>query len=173
MEEDWIDAYWVLFDCLWALECAVIQRYVDLRRQSGVLGTNDFGADTDETLEQLYHTRTSFIISIFHVTGPMMPLPALLDSLALTLLDWNDDLDSFLSRQDSLLVRRSQSDLSREANASSNNVRLLGRQTPEPLTMVDMWLSNLHILSRPCWPLQGGFQSESLTMNNSVSGGRA
>jgi len=104
MEEDWIDAYWVLFDCLWAVECAVIQRYVDLRRQTGVLGSNNFGADTDETLEQLYHTRTSLIISIFHVTGPMTPPPALLDSLALTLLDWNDDLDSFLSRQDSLLV---------------------------------------------------------------------
>jgi hypothetical protein len=106
MEEDWIDAYWVLFDCLWAVECAVIQRYVDLRRQTGVLGPSQVGPDTDETLEQLYHTRTSLIISIFHVTGPMTPLPALLDSLALTLLDWNDDLESFLSRQDSLLVRR-------------------------------------------------------------------
>lgn len=105
MEEDWIDAYWVLFDCLWAVECAIIQRYVDLRRQTGVLGSNTPGADTDETLEQLYHTRTSLIISIFHVTGPMTPLPALLESLALTLLEWNDDLDSFLSRQDSLLVR--------------------------------------------------------------------
>lgn len=107
MEEDWIHAYWVLFDCLWALECAVTQRYVDLRRQTGVFGSNQFAADTDETLEQLWHTRTSLIISIFHVTGPMTPTPALLESLAITLLDWNDDLDSFLSRQDSLLVSRS------------------------------------------------------------------
>jgi hypothetical protein len=110
MEEDWIDAYWVLFDCLWAVECAVTQRYVDLRRQTGVLGSNRIGADMDETLEQLYHTRTSLIISIFHVTGPMTPAPALLDSLALTLLEWDDDLDSFLSRQESLLVGGSESD---------------------------------------------------------------
>lgn len=106
MEEDWIDAYWVLFDCLWAVECAVTQRYVDLRRQTGVLGSNQFAVDTDEALEQLWHTRTSLIISIFHVTGPMTPMPALLESLAITLLDWNDDLDSFLSRQDSLFVSK-------------------------------------------------------------------
>ncbi|KAF2878309.1 hypothetical protein BDV95DRAFT_18220 [Massariosphaeria phaeospora] len=106
MEEDWIDAYWVLFDCLWAVECAVTQRHVDLRRQTGVLGSNQFGADTDETLELLFQTRTSLIISIFHVTAPMTPTPALLDSLAITLLDWSEDLDSFLSRQDSLLQQR-------------------------------------------------------------------
>lgn len=104
MEEDWIDAYWVLFDCLWAVECAVTQRYVDLRRQTGVSSPDLIGADTDEILENLYQTRTSLIISIFHITGPMTPLPELLDSLALTLLDWNQDLDSFLTRQDSLLV---------------------------------------------------------------------
>jgi len=104
MEEDWIYAYWVLYDCLWAVECAVTQRYVDLRRQTGVLGSIQPTIDTDEILEQLWHTRTSLIISIFHVTGPMTPTPALLESLAVTLLDWNEDLDSFLSRQDSLLV---------------------------------------------------------------------
>ncbi|KAF2463644.1 uncharacterized protein BDR25DRAFT_319849 [Lindgomyces ingoldianus] len=103
MEEDWIDAYWVLFDCLWAVESALTQRYVDLRRQSGVVGSHQFVIDTDETLEQLYQTRTSLIISIFHVTGPMTPTPHLLDSLSITLLDWNEDFDSFLSRQDSLL----------------------------------------------------------------------
>ncbi|KAF2261628.1 hypothetical protein CC78DRAFT_343557 [Lojkania enalia] len=106
MEEDWINAYWVLFDCLWAVECAVTQRYVDLHRQTGVISFNQIGADTDETLEQLSHTRTSLIISIFHITGPMTPAPALLDSLAITLLDWDEDLDSFLSRQDSLLQQR-------------------------------------------------------------------
>ncbi|KAJ4289755.1 hypothetical protein N0V90_011085 [Kalmusia sp. IMI 367209] len=105
MEEDWIDAYWVLQDCLWAVECAVTQRYVDLRRQTGVFGSSH-AVDTDEILEQLWHTRTSLVISIFHVTGPMTPTPALLDSLAITLLDWNDDLDSFLSRQDSLLAQQ-------------------------------------------------------------------
>ncbi|KAF2180176.1 hypothetical protein K469DRAFT_639939 [Zopfia rhizophila CBS 207.26] len=107
MEEDWIDAYWVLFDCLWAVESAVTQRYVDLRRQSGVAGSNQFGPDTDETLEQLYHTRTSLITTVFHITGPMTPPPSLLDSLAITLLDWSEDLDSFLTRQDSLLQQRS------------------------------------------------------------------
>lgn len=104
MEEDWIDAFWVLFDCLWAVECAVIQRHVDLRRQAGVLGSSEISPDTDETLEQLWHSRTSLIISIFHITGPMEPTPALLDALAITLLEWNDDIDSFLSRQDSLTV---------------------------------------------------------------------
>lgn len=104
MEEDWIDAYWVLFDTLWAVECAVTQRYVDIRRQTGVFGFNQIGVDTDETLEQLYQTRASLIISIFRVIGPMTPTPALLDSLAITLLDWSEDLDSFLSRQDSLIV---------------------------------------------------------------------
>ncbi|KAF1997213.1 hypothetical protein P154DRAFT_296300 [Amniculicola lignicola CBS 123094] len=103
MEEDWIDAYWVLFDCLWAVECAITQRYVDMQRQFGVMGSTHFGVDTDEMLEQLQQSRTSLIVSTFHITGPMTPPPSLLDSLALTLLDWNDDLDSFLSRQDSLV----------------------------------------------------------------------
>jgi hypothetical protein len=105
MEEDWINAYWVLYDCLWAVESAVTQRYVDLRRQTGVFGSSNYGVDTDEILEQLYHTRTCFIISVFHqISGPMVPTAALLESLATTLLDWNEDLDSFLSRQDSLVV---------------------------------------------------------------------
>jgi hypothetical protein len=104
MEEDWMDAYWVLFDVLWAVECAITQRYVDLRRQIGVLDYDQLGIHTDETLEQLDQTRTSLIISIFRITGPMTPVPALLDSLAITLLDWSGDLDSFLSRQDSLVV---------------------------------------------------------------------
>jgi hypothetical protein len=106
MEEDWMDAYWVLFDCLWAVECAVTQRYVDLRRQTGVGVTSQINTDTDEILEQLYQTRTSLIVSVFHVTGPMTPPPSLLDSLALTLIDWDEDLDSFLSTQNSLLVSR-------------------------------------------------------------------
>jgi hypothetical protein len=104
MEEDWIEAYWVLFDCLWAVESAVTQRYVDLRRQTSVSVYNNIGTDTDEILDQLYQTRTSLIISIFHVTGPMTPSPPLLESLANTLLDWNDDLDSFFSQQVSDLV---------------------------------------------------------------------
>lgn len=104
MEEDWMDAYWVLFDTLWAVECAITQRYVDIHRQAGAIGCSQPGIDTDETLEQLSQTRTSLIISIFRVTGPMTPTPALLDSLAITLLDWSEDLDNFLSRQDSLIV---------------------------------------------------------------------
>ncbi|KAF9731818.1 hypothetical protein PMIN03_008876 [Paraphaeosphaeria minitans] len=106
MEEDWMDAYWVLHDCLWAVECAVTQRFVDLRRQTGVLGSNQPSVDTDEILEQLWHTRTSLVISIFHVTGPMQPTPALLESLAVTLLDWDEDLENFLSRQDSLFQQQ-------------------------------------------------------------------
>ncbi|KAF2118890.1 hypothetical protein BDV96DRAFT_643057 [Lophiotrema nucula] len=109
MEEDWIDAYWVLFDGLWAVESAVTQRYVDLCGQSGVFGSNPalVGPDADEILEQLYHTRTSLLLSIFHITGPMTPPQALLESLSVTLLEWSEDLDSFLSRQDSLLQNRS------------------------------------------------------------------
>lgn len=106
MEEDWMDAYWVLQDCLWAVECAVTQRFVDLRRQTGVFGSNHISVDTDEILEQLWHTRTSLVISIFHVTGPMQPAPALLESLAITLLDWDEDLEHFLARQDSMLQQQ-------------------------------------------------------------------
>ncbi|PSN68422.1 hypothetical protein BS50DRAFT_491972 [Corynespora cassiicola Philippines] len=105
MEEDWIDAYWVLYDLLWAVECAITQRCVDLRRHTGVLGSGQIEVDTDEILEQLYQTRTSLIISMFHITGPMTPAPSLLDSLAVTLLDWNEDIDHFLSRQDSVIQR--------------------------------------------------------------------
>lgn len=103
MEEDWVDAYWILFDCLWAVEYAITQRYVDLCRQNSASSPLT-GTDTDGTIEQLYQTRTSLIISIFHVPGPMTPPPELLESLALTLLEWSEDIDSFLTRQDSLLV---------------------------------------------------------------------
>jgi hypothetical protein len=96
----------VLFDTLWTIECAVTQRYVDLSRQTGALATNDAGVDLDEMLEQLWQARTSLVVSIFHITGPMTPSPSLMDSLAITLMDWNDDLDSFLSRQDSLFVSK-------------------------------------------------------------------
>ncbi|CAI6330036.1 unnamed protein product [Periconia digitata] len=102
MEEDWIDAFWVLYDCLWAVECAVTQRFVDSRREIGALGSRDISADTDEALESIWQTRTSLIISMFHVKGPMTPTPGLLDSLAVVLLEWDDDIDNFLSRQDSL-----------------------------------------------------------------------
>ena len=104
MEEDWMYAYWVLFDTLWAVECAITQRYVDLSRQTGMLDSIQLGVHTDETLEQLNQTRTSLIISVFRVPGPMTPTPTLLESLAITLLDWSEDLDNFLSRQDSLVV---------------------------------------------------------------------
>ena len=103
MEEDWIDAYWVLYDCLWAVEIAITQRYVDLRRQTGG-GSDQLGVDTDETLEQLSQTRTSLIISIFRATGPMTPMHSLLESLAVTLLDWDDSIDNFLSQQEAINV---------------------------------------------------------------------
>jgi len=105
MEEDWPDAYWVLCDCLWAVESAVTQRYVDLRQQSGMAGSStNVVIDSDETLESLYQTRTSLLSTIFNFTGPMTPPQDLMDSLAINLLEWNDDLENFLSRQDSLLV---------------------------------------------------------------------
>ncbi|KAF2016584.1 hypothetical protein BU24DRAFT_422957 [Aaosphaeria arxii CBS 175.79] len=103
MEEDWASAYWVLYDCLWAVESAVTQRFVDIARSTVSFDENQLAIDTDEILENLYQTRTSFIISVFHqVSGPMLPTPELLDSLAITLLDWSADLNIFLTRQDSL-----------------------------------------------------------------------
>ncbi|KAF2734033.1 hypothetical protein EJ04DRAFT_524020 [Polyplosphaeria fusca] len=106
-EEDWIDAYWAIFDVMWAVESAITQRCIDTRRQTGAFASDQIEADADEILEQLDQTRTSLLISIFHITGPMEASSALLGSLATTLLDWNEDLDNFLLRQDSLLHRRS------------------------------------------------------------------
>ena len=107
MEEDWVDAYWVLYDCLWAVESSITQRIVDLRRNSSFVGQNSSSIEQDETFQQLNQARTSLIISIFHrIPGPMTPAPSLLESLAVTLLDWDADLDNFLSRQDSLIVSK-------------------------------------------------------------------
>lgn len=105
MEEDWADAFWVMFDVLWAVESALTQRYVDIRRQSGVTGVStDTIVESDETLELLYQTRTSLLTTIFHAPGPMTPPTGLMNSLATSLLEWNDDLETFLTRQDSVLV---------------------------------------------------------------------
>lgn len=104
MEEDWIDAYWILYDCLWAVEGAVTQRLVDLRRNLGSSSFDHIVGEADETLEQLHQTRTSIIISIFRVPGVMTPSASLLEALASTLLAWDEDLDSFLLRQDTLHV---------------------------------------------------------------------
>ena len=144
MEEDWVYAYWVLHDCLWAVECAISQRILDLRRQSGVLGSDQISIDTDEILEQLWHTRTSLVISIFHVTGPMVPNQALLDSLAITLLSWDDDLDSFLSRQDSLLqLQRAPTQPSpNRAHNYSKHVSDLSPYHEAAVTSFASWLSD-------------------------------
>jgi hypothetical protein len=148
-EEDWMDAFWVLFDSLWAVECAVTQRYVDIRRQTGVFGSDQIGVDTDEMLEQLWQARTSLVVSIFHVTGPMTPSPALMDALATTLLDWNTDLDSFLSRQDSAFVslftypKRTLTDPVHRNNAHQYDQQHLGiRVTAKTLRIL------VHILKR-------------------------
>ena len=61
MEDDWIYAYWVLFDCLWAAEIAVTQRIVDLDKQNEGTNPLDSWLDTDEILEQLYHQRSSLM----------------------------------------------------------------------------------------------------------------
>lgn len=144
MEEDWIDAYWVLYDCFWAVECAISQRVVDLRRQGGELGSNQISVDTDEILEQLWHTRTSLIISVFHITGPMTPTQALLDSLAITLLGWDDDLDSFLSRQNALLQQQlvANSSGSNRVHNYSKQVSELGSYLEVSLTSFAEWLSS-------------------------------
>ncbi|KAJ4347895.1 uncharacterized protein N0V89_009267 [Didymosphaeria variabile] len=142
MEEDWMDAYWVLHDCLWAVECAVTQRFVDLRRQTGVLGSNQISVDTDEILEQLWHTRTSLIISIFHVTGPMQPTPALLESLAVTLLDWDEDLENFLSRQDSLLQQQRAPTRSGPNRAYGRHIAELNPYFEAAMTSFADWLPN-------------------------------
>lgn len=105
-DDDWIDAYWVLFDCLWAVEIAITQRYVDLGQQTALESSSQHELNLDEMLEQLFHARTSLITTVFHVTGPMSPDPILLESLALGLFNWDDDLDQFLSRQDDNLVCR-------------------------------------------------------------------
>ncbi|OAL55463.1 hypothetical protein IQ07DRAFT_582945 [Pyrenochaeta sp. DS3sAY3a] len=105
-DEDWLDAYWVLFDTLWAVECALTQRYVDLHRQDERSSPSQLNHDDDEILDRLYQKRTSLILSVFHITGPMIPSTTLLESLTTNLLDWSEDLDTFLSRQDSLVQHR-------------------------------------------------------------------
>ena len=163
MEEDWIDAYWVLYDCLWAVECAISQRIVDLRRQADALGSNLISLDTDEILEQLWHTRTSLVISVFHVTGPMVPTQALLDSLAVTLLSWDDDLDTFLSRQDALLQQQRVPNLSglNHIQNYSKQVSELGSYLDTSLTSFAEWLS-----SRKSGYAQFSTGRPSLTANN-------
>ena len=137
-------AYWVLHDCLCAVECAITQRILDLRRQSGVVGSDHISTDTDEILEQLWHTRTSLVISIFHVTGPMVPSQALLDSLAMTLLSWDDDLDSFLSRQDSFLQQQ-RSQTQTGPNRAQNYNKHISELSPyleSAMTSFTSWLSD-------------------------------
>ncbi|ORY17956.1 hypothetical protein BCR34DRAFT_583230 [Clohesyomyces aquaticus] len=141
MEEAWIDAYLILFDCIWAIESALTQRYVDLRRQCDILGSNHYDVDTDETLEQLYHTRTSLIISLFHVKGPMNPPPGLMESLASTLLDWDDDLDSFLSRQDSLLQRSATRPVLLRTGSHGRLVHEIGPYLESSLNSFSQWLA--------------------------------
>jgi hypothetical protein len=163
MEEDWMYAYWVLHDCLWAVECAVTQRFVDLHRQTGVLNSNQVLLDTDEILEQLWHTRTSLVISIFHVTGPMQPTPALLESLAVTLLDWDEDLENFLSRQDSLLQQQRAPPRS-GPNRVQNYGRLISELSPyfeAAMTSLADWLP-----SRQSGYEQFSIRKTGVTSNN-------
>ncbi|KAH7393020.1 hypothetical protein BKA66DRAFT_457420 [Pyrenochaeta sp. MPI-SDFR-AT-0127] len=141
-DDDWLDAYWVLFDSLWAVECAIIQRYVTIRRQLGVVEFDQVRIGSDEVLEQLDQQRTGLIISIFHITGPMMPSKALLESLATTLLDWNEDLDSFLSRQDSLLQHRTSLRPSHTRSPSYGKLVSISRPYFETATInFSTWLS--------------------------------
>ncbi|KAH8716965.1 hypothetical protein GQ44DRAFT_712987 [Phaeosphaeriaceae sp. PMI808] len=105
-DEDWVDAYCVLYDTLWAIECAVTQRYIDLRQHHRTNELETSIIETDEIFEQLYQQRSSFIVSVFHFKGSLVPTNAMLESLAINLLDWDTSLDNFLARQDSLLQQR-------------------------------------------------------------------
>lgn len=62
--------------------------------------------EDDDIFEHLYQQRSSLIVSAFHVKGPMIPSDILMQSLVINLLDWDTSLDSFLSRQDSLMQHR-------------------------------------------------------------------
>lgn len=106
-DDDWIDAYSAIYDILWAVECAVTKRYIDLRHDHrGSFDRDPSIIENDEIFEQLLHQRSSLIVSIFHLKGPMRPSSLLMESLAITLVDWDEALDSFLSRQDSLMQHR-------------------------------------------------------------------
>jgi hypothetical protein len=106
VDDDWIDAYCVLYDAIWAVECALTQRCIDLRRQHQTSIMDPSLHENDETSEQLYHQKSSLIVSAFHFKGPIIPPSDLMESLAINLLAWDPSLDYFLSRQDSLLQRR-------------------------------------------------------------------
>jgi len=105
-EDDWVDAYCVLYDTLWAIECALTRRYIDLSQKSGTSDLEPTAIENDEIFEQLYQQRSSFIASAFHVKGPMVPSDPLMESLAIHLLDWDTTLDSFLSQQESMIQHR-------------------------------------------------------------------
>jgi hypothetical protein len=106
LDDDWIDAYCVLYDAIWTVECALTQRYIDLRRQYQTRDLDPTLLENDETFEQLYHQRSSLIVSTFQFKGPIIPPTDLMESLAINLLAWDTSLDQFLSRQDSLLQHR-------------------------------------------------------------------
>ncbi|KAF1918188.1 hypothetical protein BDU57DRAFT_547277 [Ampelomyces quisqualis] len=105
-EDDWIHAYCLLYDTIWSAECALTQRYLDLRRHYGTNTLDPSLVENDEIIEQLYHQRSSLIISAFHFKGAVVPSNGIMESLVITLLDWDTSLDSFVSRQDSILQRR-------------------------------------------------------------------
>jgi hypothetical protein len=106
LDDDWVHAYLVLYDALWAVECALTQRYIDLRRQHQTSDLDPPLLENDEIFEQLYHQRSSLIVSAFQFKGPITPPTDLMESLAINLLAWDSSLDHFLSRQDSLLKHR-------------------------------------------------------------------
>jgi hypothetical protein len=106
VDDDWVDAYCVLYDALWAIECALTQRCIDLRRQHQTSGMDSSLLEHDEISEQLYHQRSSLIVSAFQFKGPIVPSSDLMESLAINLLVWDPSFDQFLSQQDSLLQRR-------------------------------------------------------------------
>jgi hypothetical protein len=106
LDDDWVDAYCVLYDAIWAVECALTQRYIDLRRQYQISDLDPTLLESDETFEQLYHQRSSLIVSTFQFKGPIIPPTDLMESLAINLLAWDTSLDQFLSQQDSLLQHR-------------------------------------------------------------------
>jgi hypothetical protein len=54
LDDDWVDAYCVLYDAIWAVECALTQRYIDLRRQYQISDLDPTLLESDSSKGLLY-----------------------------------------------------------------------------------------------------------------------
>ncbi|OCL02328.1 hypothetical protein AOQ84DRAFT_304929 [Glonium stellatum] len=104
---EWIQSYWVLFDVIWAVEFAIIQRHLDRRRESNTTGfTSEPLSEADETIEKLGRCQKNLKAAIFQqpLFGEKSPRPCIIESLTATLLEWHDHeiITSPVSGQSSL-----------------------------------------------------------------------